>query len=152
MIDWKELINAKVKRLQELKEHPEWQYRHRFWGVVPLIPEWQKAKNAAACDRKIQFVKTEGEKRGIAILAKAKERGYLLHPRRITTRGVVSLVGKRGPLHLYGFLDPIGKLMLNKQSRSDHKAMDKNLNVLTINFMRKNMVVHDSFLKAVLGK
>ncbi len=145
MINYDKLIEAKKKRLNELRENKGYTSGSKWNNADEVI---------AAIDRKLAFLDEHKADRAKEMIEKATALGYKLTVKRITPKGVLAITAKRGTTNLYGFVDPIGKLMLNvAHKRNNYESFRSGViaNVLTINFMRKNMTTRDNYLAVVLG-
>jgi hypothetical protein len=135
-INYGEVVEAKIKRLQTLlgaKHQP-------IQG--PHSSSMSDEELTAHYAKKIAALRERGETKTREMVEKINALGYQVTGGRISEKGVHTLKAVRNGYPLFGFVDPGGKLILSNNNRQ---------NVLTINYQRKNLVVHDNFLVVVIN-
>ena len=146
MIDYQKLIEAKVARLKELQAQGGTSNVYGWNHVVVHDEAWHQ--------KKIDYVMDQGATRAREMIEKIQSMGYELQSAHITPKGVAAIKTTRGGIKLFGFVDPSGKLVLNipPQQNGGQYFAGQFTNVMTINYQRKNMVVHDRFLEVILKR
>lgn len=137
-INVEDVVTAKLKRLEEMRTSGNMPYlRPRF--IAPL----QADEVEQYYIKRITLVKEHGVRKMHEMLQRIDEMGYRVTQKKISPKGVMTLKAERGGIKCFGFCDPTGKLILSNQEKA---------NVLTVNYTRRSMHVHDKFLEVILRK
>ena len=147
-INWQNLLSKKKAYIRDLIKHPENRYHHNSYGTDPS----KESLELTLLEKHLVFLDQESQNRIEEMLVKARAIGYEInsHPQgeKYTQQGNLCIRGKRGNLPLYGFINPLGKLSLDRRLKISYET--KWINSLTINYRKINMIVRDNFLVALL--